>query len=87
MTELGKSEALLSGENAQLKHDLAVTENLNEKLSRDITFLSRKLKYALKIDEESKDRVATLEGDKTVLIIWMCVLALVTNAITFAVVY
>ncbi len=87
MAEIGKSEALLSGENAQLKHDLAVTENLNEKLVTDVKFLSRKLNYALKVGEESKDRVAVLEGDKTILIIWMFVLALVTNAFTFMVVY
>ena len=91
MKTTGKSEALLSGENAQLKHDLTVIENVNhklsEKLSRDITFLYREVNCALKVGEESKDRVAVLEGDKKATIICMFAFTLATNAITFMVVY
>jgi len=87
MTELGKSEAMLSGENAQLKHDLALVENLNEKAFLDILSLNRKLNHARETGEKSKNKVSRLEGDRTVLIIWMFILVLVTNSITFAVVY
>jgi len=87
MTELGKSEALLKGENATLRRALAVVEHKNELLHEYNNRLNRKLSYATRIGEEHRDRVAVLEGDKTVLIIWMFVLALVTNAITFMVVY
>lgn len=85
--ELGKSEALLKGENATLRRAIAIVEHKNELMHESNRLLNRKLSYATRVGEESKSRIERLEGDKTVLIIWMLVLLLVTNAITFMAVY
>ena len=85
--ELGKSEALLKGENATLRHDLAVVENLNEKLVEDVKYLTRKLNYSNRVRVDSMSRVSALEADKKVLVISMVVFVLVVNVITFMVGY